>query len=456
MKTQRQGRQRLSEKRSREDARIGHLLAEMGYLDEDQLAQLLREQTHRERWGAQSRIGEICVERNWCTMREVAIAMKEQEEKIFRSSLLGQILVDIGFARPEELDRALEAHTNLSASIGETLVELGICTEEQIRIAAELQILHRNGAIRRPIISRYHPYNIMELVVNYEIDDVIAEQEGCFCWECRANVCALTMNGLPPRYVTDERLVLTFIEHYRTEYAELIRHRLEEAVDKIKMQPKGACRGNLYQLDLERIASAGGFVDQVTVHVFNRHVHLCVEHRDALFGEGYELTQWKDLFQPGQYAAKEVVTLVGEKGRIEKARVLGPPRGETQVEISGTDQYVLGVQAPVRDSGNLEGTPGIRMLGPAGEVTADRGLIRALRHIHMTPEDARRIRVADRDIMDVRLNGDRMTVCEGVLTRVDERAVLEMHIDTDEANAAGVPSESIGDILGPSSQSGLH
>ena len=171
-------------------------------------------------------------------------------------------------------------------------------------------------------------------------------------------------------------------------------------------------------------------------------------------GHGYELTKWKDLVQPGQYAAKEVATLVGKKGRIEKARVLGPPRGETQVEISGTDQYILGLQAPVRDSGNLEGTPGIRMLGPAGEVTTDRGLIRALRHIHMTPEDARRIRTADRDIVDVRLNGDRMTVCEGVLIRVDEHAVLEMHIDTDEANAAGVPSESIGDILGPSSQSG--
>jgi len=196
-------------------------------------------------------------------------------------------------------------------------------------------------------------------------------------------------------------------------------------------------------------------VDQVTVRVSNRHVHLCAEHRDVLFGKRYELTKWKDLVQPEQYAAKEAVTLVGEKGKIEKVRILGPLREETQVEISGTDQYILGLRVPVRDSGNLEGTPGIRIIGPAGEVVADHGVIRALRHIHMTPEDARRTGVKDHDIVDIRLNGDRTTVCEGVLIRMSEPATLEMHIDTDEANAAGVPSESIGEILGTSLRSKL-
>jgi putative phosphotransacetylase len=184
-------------------------------------------------------------------------------------------------------------------------------------------------------------------------------------------------------------------------------------------------------------------------------VHLCAEHRDVLFGNGYTLTRWKDLIQPGQYATKEVVTLVGEKGKIEKVRVLGPVRKETQVEISGTDQFILGLQVPVRDSGNLKGTPGVRLLGPAGEVVMNYGVIRALRHIHMTPEDARQIGVKDHDIVDVRLNGDRATVCEGVLIRVSESGALEMHIDTDEANAAGVPSESIGEILGPSLRTNL-
>ncbi len=437
------------ERRGNDDVRIGQLLVQMGYLTEDQLKQTLREQMHRERLGVQSTVGEICIEKEWCSMQDIAIAMKEQEDEVFRLSSLGQILLNLGFVRQEELNRALEVHTDLSTPIGETLVELGICTEEQIRIAMELQVLYRNGVIRRSIISRFNPYNIMELVVNYEIDDVIAERGGCFCQECRANMFALAMNGLPPRYVTNERLILTFVERYRTEYAELIRSNLEKAVDKVKERPKASCRGRRLQLDLARIASTAG-VDQVIVHVSNRHVHLCAEHRDVLFGTRYELTKWKDLIQPEQYASKEVVTLVGEKGRIEKVRVLGPLRKETQVEISGTDQYILGLQAPVRDSGNLEGTPGIRIIGAAGEVVTDHGVVRALRHIHMTPEDARRVGVADRGIVDVRLNGDRATVCEGVLIRVSEPAALEMHIDTDEANAAGVSSESIGEILGSS------
>lgn len=448
------GIQRL-ERRGGEDARIGQLLVQMEYLTDDQLKQALREQMRRERLGLLSTIGEICVENEWCTMQDIAIAMKEQEDEIFRLSSLGQILLNLGFVRQDELSRALEVHTDLAAPIGETLVELGYCDEEQIRIAMELQILYRNGVIRRSIVSRYHPYNIIELVVNYEIDDVIAERNGCFCQECRANMFALAMNGLPPRYVTDEKLIITFVERYRTEYAELVRHKLEEAVDKVKKRPKASCRGNRSKLALARIEAASGFTDQVTVHVSNRHVHLCAEHQDALFGNGYKLTRWKDLMQPGHYAAKEVVTLVGEKGKIEKVRVLGPVRKETQVEISGTDQFILGLRVPVRDSGNLEGTPGIRILGSAGEVVIDYGVIRALRHIHMTSENARRIGVKDHDLMDVRLDGDRATVCEGVLVRVSESGALEMHIDTDEANAAGVPSESIGEILGPSLRTNL-
>jgi putative phosphotransacetylase len=291
----------------------------------------------------------------------------------------------------------------------------------------------------------------MELVVNQDVNEVIAEREGCFCRQCWANVFALVMNELPTRYVTDERLIPTFIDRCRAEYRPLIRSRLELAVDKVKSRPKGACQGRLQHLELERLAAAGqGFADQVTVRVSNHHVHLVPEHQAALFGPGYELTRWKDLVQPGQYAAKEVVSVVGPKGRIEKVRILGPCRAESQIEISGTDQFILGTQAPVRDSGNLEGTPGIRLVGPAGEVTTQRGVIRALRHIHMAPEDARRASVKAGDAVDVRLNGDRTTICQGVLIRVSGASALEMHIDTDEANAAGVASESVGQILGPS------
>lgn len=439
-----------------DDVRIGSLLVQMGYLTNEQLTDTLREQIRRENLGVQSTIGEICVEYEWCTMKDIAIAMKEQEEEVFRLSSLGQILLNLEFVSPEELGRALEVHTDISAPIGETLVELGFCTEEQIRIAVELQILYRNGVLRRAIISRYQPYNIMELVVNHEIDNIIADRGGCFCQECRANMFALAMNELPPRYVTDERLILTFVERYRTEYAELVRHTLEHSVDTVREHPKRKCRGNRYRLDLERITAAGEIVKEVPVRISNRHVHLSAEHLEALFGPGYQMTKWKELMQPRQYAAKEVVTLAGPKGRIEKVRVLGPVRKRTQVEISGTDQFILGLRAPVRDSGNLEGTPGILILGPAGEIAIESGVIRALRHLHISPPDAKKFDLSHHDVVDVRLNGDRTTVCEGVLVRVSEPTALEMHIDTDEANAAGVPAESIGEILGPSFRSQLN
>ena len=431
----------------RSDRRLGGLLVEMGKIDEQQLAQALREQEHLERLGVRSTIGELCVEEGWCAMRDIAAAIKEQEEEIFRSSSLGQILLTLGALEPGTLELALGVHGELSAPLGETLIEMGLCSEEQIRTATELQTLQRHGALRRALISRYQPVNLMELAASYELDSVIAEQEGCFCPACRANVLALALNELPARYVTDPRFLLTAIGPYRAEWTSLVRNRLYDAVSQVKEWPKGACRGTLHHLALERT----GLIDQVVVRVSNRHIHLCSTDRDVLFGPGYELTRWKDLAQPGQYAAREVLTLVGEKGNIEKVRVLGPLRSQTQVEISGTDQYLLGLRAPVRDSGNLDATPGLRLRGPGGELALERGVIRALRHIHMRPEEARRMGVEDGDLVDVRLCGDRATIFQGVFIRATDRSVLEMHIDTDEANAAGVPAESTGEILGPSS-----
>jgi putative phosphotransacetylase len=143
------------------------------------------------------------------------------------------------------------------------------------------------------------------------------------------------------------------------------------------------------------------------------------------------------------------VTLAGPKGSIEHVRILGPFRERTQVEISGTDQFSLGVQAPVRESGRLDGTPGVRVQGPAGELEISEGVIRALRHIHMPQEDADRIGVRNGTHVSVRLVGDRATIAEGVIVRVSPRAALEMHIDIDEGNAAGVAAESTGQILIP-------
>lgn len=174
----------------------------------------------------------------------------------------------------------------------------------------------------------------------------------------------------------------------------------------------------------------------IPVGISNRHVHVAQSDLEALFGPGYRLNEMRPLGQPGQYAAEELVTLVGPKGRLDKVRILGPVRRETQVEISQTDAYKLGVSAPVRDSGDLDGSPGLTLVGPYGQVALEKGVILACRHIHMTPRDAAYYGVRDKDRVNVRVSGERPTTFEGVLVRVSESYALELHLDTDEANTA--------------------
>jgi len=174
----------------------------------------------------------------------------------------------------------------------------------------------------------------------------------------------------------------------------------------------------------------------IPIGVSAHHVHLTREHALALFG--HEPTRLADLSQPGQFACREQVTLVGPKGRIERVRVLGPCRPESQVEISRTEEFKLGIDAPIRSSGDLDGTPGLRLEGPAGSVTLPRGVINALRHIHMAPEDALGFALRDRDVVRVRVEGPRSLVFGDVLVRVHPDFRLELHLDTDEANAAEI------------------
>ncbi len=175
----------------------------------------------------------------------------------------------------------------------------------------------------------------------------------------------------------------------------------------------------------------------IVAGVSNRHVHLSKEDVEILFGKDYQLTPIKDLGQPGQFACKETVIIAGPKGAIEGVRVLGPERKETQVEISLTDAFKLGVMPPVRDSGDLEGTPGITIIGPNGTVVKSKGVIIAKRHIHMHTSDAERFGVKDKDIVKVIVEkGDRRLIFDDVLIRVSEKFALEFHVDTDEANAA--------------------
>jgi putative phosphotransacetylase len=176
----------------------------------------------------------------------------------------------------------------------------------------------------------------------------------------------------------------------------------------------------------------------IPVGVSNRHIHLSKEHFAQLFGQEAELTVLKPLSQPGQFAAKETVTVEGPKGKIENVRILGPARSMTQLEISKTDSFKLGVQAPIRLSGDIKGTPGITIHGPKGTITVDQGVIIAKRHIHMTPSDAETFGVKDKQIVKVKTSGERALIFDEVVVRVNENFALDMHIDTDEANAAGL------------------
>ena len=177
----------------------------------------------------------------------------------------------------------------------------------------------------------------------------------------------------------------------------------------------------------------------IPVGVSNRHIHLTRQDVETLFGKGYRLTPLKDLSQPGQYACKEQLTIVGPSLRpIEKVRVLGPERKASQVEISRTDAYLLKVKPPVRESGKIAGSAPITMIGPKGVVTLSEGCIIANRHIHMSPEDGARFGLKDNDYVTVDAFGERRTRFFDVQVRVDPNFRLEMHLDTDDANAAGL------------------
>ena len=179
--------------------------------------------------------------------------------------------------------------------------------------------------------------------------------------------------------------------------------------------------------------------NEVPVGVSNRHIHLTKADLETLFGEGYELTPLKDLSQPGQYACKEVLTIVGPSLKpIENVRVLGPLRSKSQVEISATDSYILKIKPPVRESGNIVGSAGIRIIGPKGVVQLSEGCIIANRHIHMSPKDATKFNVKDGDFVVVDVKGKRRSRWYDVQVRVSPDFCLEMHVDTDDANATGI------------------
>ena len=187
-------------------------------------------------------------------------------------------------------------------------------------------------------------------------------------------------------------------------------------------------------LEAERFEKA---CQGIPVGVSNRHLHLSQEHVNILFGEGYSLTNIKDVKQPGQFACKETVTLCGPKGAIEKVRILGPTRKTTQVEILKSDCFKLGLDAPIRMSGDLEGSPGVTIVGPKGSIYLQEGVIVAHRHIHMLPEQAEREGFVDQEIVSLEIKGIRAGRMDNVVMRVADHSALECHVDIEQANCPG-------------------
>lgn len=172
----------------------------------------------------------------------------------------------------------------------------------------------------------------------------------------------------------------------------------------------------------------------VKIGVSARHVHVTLEDLNILFGKGYELTKKVDLSQPGQYACNEQVTLKGPKSSIERVRILGPERGETQVEISKTDSFVLGINPPVRNSGDLKGAAKITIVGPCGEITKEAAII-ATRHVHATIEDAKKNGFEGKEFVKIIVKGEKGGILENVYVRISDNFSYEVHLDTDDANA---------------------
>lgn len=186
---------------------------------------------------------------------------------------------------------------------------------------------------------------------------------------------------------------------------------------------------------------------KLPIALSNRHIHLGQEDLEVLFGKGHELTKTKDLSQPGQYACEEKIDIVGPKRTIEGVRVLGPVRARTQIEVSVSDAFQLGIKPMVRDSGDVQATPGGKIVGPKGEVELKEGIIVAARHIHMHTSDKDKFHVEDGDIVRIKTDGQRGVVFENVLVRVHEDFALEMHVDVEEGNASGIKNGDLVELI---------
>ena len=187
--------------------------------------------------------------------------------------------------------------------------------------------------------------------------------------------------------------------------------------------------------------------NKLPIAMSNKHVHLSQEDLEILFGKDYKLTKKKDLSQPGQFAAEEKVDLIGPKNTIKGVRVLGPVRSATQIEVSISDAFTLGIEPIIRNSGDIENTPGVKVVGPKGEIELEKGVIIAARHIHMHTDEIKEFGLNNGDVVSVKVDGVRGLVFDNVLVRSGEGHRLEMHVDMEEGNAAGVKNGDMVEVI---------
>jgi len=187
--------------------------------------------------------------------------------------------------------------------------------------------------------------------------------------------------------------------------------------------------------------------EKIPIEVSARHIHLCQKDLEALFGKRYKLKKLRNLFQPGEFAAKEVLEVKGNSEKSLNFRVIGPVRKETQVELSKTDAILLGIKPPVRESGNLKGTPGVTLIGPQGRIKIKQGVINNWRHIHCNLKKAKELGLKDKMLVSIKVNGLCAVTFHNIKVRVKKKSFLSLHLDTDEGNAANIQTRGEGEII---------
>ncbi len=407
--------------------RIGQILVKKGALTDQQLREALDEQQAAQGPAGPARLGEICSSRGWCSSSQVAEALREQHEAIFTDTTLGHILLAEGHITLGQLQEALDLQVEVNAPLGETLVAMGACTPDVVEAAIERQQQSRSSSLRNLSAASFGAYNITEIIVNQELDSVIREEGACGCDECRANTLALALNTLPPRYVTDRRLLALFVDRFRAESLDLIRQRIRLAARRVHSRPKSSHHRRPAPADLD----PRQLVEHpVPTRVVERHAHLAVEDIEALFGAGHKLTPWSPTSQPGHFAARETVHVIGPKGALERVRIIGPPVEHTRLEVTGPDLFLLGRSNDLleTDSDPLS----VTLWGPRGAVMRDDVVCRLTPHVHLSVADAQRLGLEEGQRVAARIRGRSATVIEDVPLKIAEDFLLELHLPADE------------------------